>query len=59
MKHIVRVERHLIRDILASMIGGSLTVAVVQKSWMAAIIAIAAGLALFVTERADIQEEEE
>lgn len=59
MKHIVRVERHIIRDILASMIGGSLVIAFVQKSWLAATIAILAATALVITERADIEEEEE
>ncbi len=59
MKHIVRVERHLVRDILASIIGGGLVVAVAQKSWVAAVVTIVAGVALAITERADIEEEEQ
>ena len=59
MKHTVRVERHLVRDILASIIGGGLVVAVAQKSWVAAIVTVVAGAALFITERADIEEEEQ
>ncbi len=59
MKHTVRIERHLIRDILASILGGGLVVAVVEKSWMASVLVIVAGAALFITERADIEEEEQ
>lgn len=59
MKHTVRIERHLIRDILASILGGGLVVAVVEKSCMASVLVIVAGAALFITERADIEEEEQ
>ena len=59
MKHTVRIERHVIRDILASILGGGLVVAVVQKSWIAAVLVVAAGATLFITERADIEEEEQ
>lgn len=59
MKHLVRVERHLVRDILASILGGGLVVATVQKSWIAGILVLAAGAALYFTERADIEEEEQ
>lgn len=59
MKHTIRIERHLVRDIMASILGGGLVVALTQKSWIAAILTIVAGVTLFITERADIQEEEE
>lgn len=59
MKHTIRIERHLIRDILASMAGGALVASFVQKSWIAGILAVAAGAVLFIQERADIEEEEE
>jgi uncharacterized membrane protein len=59
MKHTIRVERHVLRDILASILGGALVVSVVQKSWIAGVLVIAAGAALFIQERADIEEEEE
>lgn len=59
MKHTIRIERHLIRDILASVLGGGFVVAVTQKSWIAAIMTVGSGAALFLTERADIEEEEQ
>ena len=59
MKHIIRVERHLVRDILASTLGGGLVVAVSQKSWIAGLLTLVAAVALFITERADIEEEEQ
>lgn len=59
MKHTVRIERHVVRDILSSILGGGLTVAIVQKSWIAAVLMVAAGASLYITERADIEEEEQ
>ena len=59
MKHIVRIERHLVRDILASALGGGLVATVTQKSWIAGIVTLAAAATLFITERADIEEEEQ
>jgi uncharacterized membrane protein len=59
MKHRVRIERHVVRDILASIIGGGLVVAVAQKSWVAGVVTAVAGAALLTTERADIEEEEQ
>lgn len=58
MKHKIRVERHLIRDILASMVGGSTVIAVVQKSRISGVLTLLTALALFITEQADIEEEE-
>lgn len=59
MKHIVRVERHLIRDILASMVGGSMVIAVIQRSWLAGLMTVLSGVALYITELVDIEEEEQ
>jgi hypothetical protein len=59
MNHTVRIKRHLVRDILASVVGGSLVVAAAQKSWIGGALAVLAGVALYFTERADIQEEEQ
>jgi hypothetical protein len=59
MNHTVRVKRHLVRDILASVVGGALVVAVAQKSWVGGLLVVLAAVALYFTERADIQEEEQ
>lgn len=59
MNHTVRVKRHLVRDILASVVGGALVVTVAQKSWIGGLLVVLAGVALYFTERADIQEEEQ
>ena len=59
MNHTVRVKRHLVRDILASVVGGALVVAVAQKSWIGGLLVVLSGVALYFTERADIQEEEQ
>ena len=59
MNHTVRIKKHVVRDILASVVGGALVVAVAQKSWIGGLLAILAGAALYFTEWADIQEEEQ
>ena len=59
MKHKVRIERHLVRDILASILGGSLVVAVAQNSWVATCLTLIVGLVLFLVECVDIEEEEQ
>lgn len=59
MNHTIRVKKHVLRDILASVTGGALVVAVVQRSWLGAVLAVIVGFALFIEEKVDIQEEEE
>ena len=58
MKHTIRIQRHVLRDILASVAGGALVVAVVQRSWVGGVIAVVVGIALFIEEKSDIEEEE-
>ena len=59
MNHTVRIKKHVIRDILASVTGGALVVAVVQKSWLGAILAVVVGFVLFIEEKIGIREEEQ
>jgi len=59
MNHTIRVKKHVIRDILASVVGGAFVGAIIQKSWIAAGLAVIVGFALFIEEKVDIQEEDE
>ena len=59
MNHTVRIERHLVRDILASALGGALVGSIIQRSWIGGGLSVVLGTALWFTERADIREEEE
>jgi hypothetical protein len=57
MKHTIRIKRHVIRDIMASIIGGCFVGALIH--WWLAIVGLALMVTLFIEERADIEEEEE
>jgi hypothetical protein len=59
MKHTVRIERHVIRDLLASAGGGAFIAALIQKSGWAALLCVVLVGILLITERADIEEEEQ
>ena len=59
MNHTIRIKRHVIRDVLAFVAGGALVAAILQHSWMSLILSAINGAALFVEEKADIQEEDE
>ena len=58
MNHTKRVERHVIVDILAGACGTCGAAAVLQRSWMASILAGVILLALLLLERETIEEEE-
>jgi len=58
MRHIIRIKRHVIRDLLAFGAGGALVAAITQRSWMSLAIAVFNGIILFLEEEVDIDEEE-
>lgn len=51
-------ERHFAVDIIASAAGGALVAAVLQKSWLCGIVAVALSIALYVFDRIGIENEE-
>lgn len=59
MKRSIRLKRHCLRDLLAFVAGGTLIDALYRLSWLSLILAAVNGLALFIEERADIEEEEQ
>ncbi len=58
MKRTIRIKRHFIRDLLAFVAGGTLVDALYRRSWLSLILAVVNGVALFVEEKADIEEED-
>lgn len=56
MNHTIRIRRHAIRDIMASIVGGCLVGALVH--WWLLIVGVVLAIALFIEEKADIEEEE-
>jgi len=58
MSHTTRVERHVSVDIVSSAAGGALVAAVLQKSWLCALVAVALGAAVFIFDRMSIEEDE-
>lgn len=58
MSHTTRVERHVSVDIVSSAAGGALVAAVLQKSWICALVAVALGAAVFIFDRMSIEEDE-
>lgn len=58
MSHKTRVERHIIVDILAGILGASLVASLIGKSILAGLLALAAGVVLFFIERSNIKEED-
>lgn len=59
MKRTIRVKRHILGDILAFLAGGTLIDALYRRSWLSLFLAVVNGLALFIEERADIEEEDQ
>lgn len=59
MKRSIRLKRHCLRDLLAFVAGGTLIDALYRRSWLSLILAGVNGLALFIEERADIEEEDQ
>lgn len=59
MSHKTRVERHIVVDVLAGVLGASFVTAFTAKSYLALILAVAAGVVLFLLERNNIQEEDQ
>lgn len=59
MKRSIRLKRHCLRDLLAFVAGGTLIDALYRRSWLSLILAAVNGLALFIEERADIEEEDQ
>ena len=53
----IKLERHLVESILSSVVGGLVVGAVIQKSWWLVGLAVVVGVALFITEKADLEEE--
>jgi hypothetical protein len=58
MKRTIRIKRHCIRDLLAFVAGGTLVDALYRRSWMSLVLAVVNGVALFIEEKADIEEED-
>jgi hypothetical protein len=58
LSHTTRVERHAAVDIISSAAGGALVAAVLQKSWLCALVAAALGAAVFIFDRMSIEEDE-
>ena len=58
MKRTIRIKRHFIRDLLAFLAGGTLIDSLYRRSWLSLILAAVNGVALFIEEKADIEEEE-
>ena len=59
MNHQLRIKRHILRDFLAFIAGGALIAAILERAWLPLVLSVLNGIALFVEERADIQEEEQ
>jgi hypothetical protein len=59
LKRTIRIKRHALRDLLAFLAGGTLIDALYRRSWLSLILAAVNGLALFIEERADIEEEDQ
>jgi len=58
MSHTTRVERHAAVDIISSAAGGALVAAVLQKSWLCALVAVVLGAAVYIFDRMSIEEDE-
>jgi hypothetical protein len=54
----IKIERRTVEGLLSSIVGGAAVSAFTQHSWVLGALAIVAGAALFITEKADIEEEE-
>ena len=59
MSHTNRVERHILVDVLAGSCGASGLSAILQRSWLAAVLSLVLGVVLYFLERETIQEEDE
>ncbi len=59
MKRIIRIKRYLVGDLLAFLAGGTLIDALYRHSWLSLILAAVNGVALFIEEKADIEEEDQ
>lgn len=59
MSHKTRVNRHITVDLIAAVAAGSLVAAITLKSAVAVLLCVAAGAALILLERNNIQEEDE
>jgi hypothetical protein len=58
MRREIRIKHHLVGDILAFVAGGTLVDALYRRSWLSLILSIVNGVALFIEEKADIEEED-
>jgi hypothetical protein len=54
----IKLERRAVEGILSSVVGGAGVSAIVQKSWWLAGLAVVVAIALLITEKADLEEEE-
>ena len=59
MTHEIKLEHRTVEAILASVFGEEAIEAFVQRSWMLGGISVLVGAALLITEKADIEEEEQ
>lgn len=59
MRRTIRIKRNFTKDLLAFLAGGTLIDALYRRSWLSLILAAINGLALFIEERADIEEEDQ
>lgn len=58
MTHEIKLERRTVEAILASVFGAAAVEAVIQRSWLLGLASVVVGVALLITEKADIEEEE-
>jgi len=57
--HKIKLERRTAEAILASVFGAATIEAFVRRSWVLGVLSVLVGLALLITEKADIEEEEQ
>lgn len=58
MTHEIKLERRTVEAILASVFGAAAVEAFIQRSWLLGGFSALVGVALLITEKADIEEEE-
>ena len=59
MTHKIKLERRTVEGILSSVVGGGIVASITQHSWWIAGATLVVFAALMITEKADIEEEEQ
>ena len=59
MTHNIKLKRRTVEGILSSVVGGGVVASLIQKSFALAAVTIVVFVALLITEKADIEEEEQ